>query len=192
MAQCELQTKKIKSITRVGKLPVYDISVANKSEYVLENGVITHNTGSYYSADNIFIIGRQQEKDGKDTVGYNFIINVEKSRYVKEKSKIPIEVTYEGGISKWSGLLDIAMDTGHVIKPSNGWYSRVDMETGEIEDKKFRYNDTQNKDFWLPLLTSGTFPKAIEKKYSVAHGAIIKEEDSVDEVLAAIEDDGDE
>jgi hypothetical protein len=38
--------------------------------------------------DNIFILGHQQEKDGTEIVGYNFIINVEKSRYVKEKSKI--------------------------------------------------------------------------------------------------------
>ncbi len=98
-------------------------------------------------------------------------------------------VSYEGGISKWSGLLDIAMITGHVIKPSNGWYSRVDMETGEIEDKKHRYDATQSKDFWMPILTSKTFQAAVEKLYTVSHGAIIKEEDDVSEVLAAIEGD---
>ena len=94
--------------------------------------IVGGGTGSYYSADNIFILGRQQEKEGTEITGYNFIINVEKSRYVKEKSKIPVSVSFDGGISKWSGLLDIALDSGHVIKPSNGWYSRVDTETGEV------------------------------------------------------------
>ena len=173
-------------------IPMVVVNHTYKTLELYSKDVVGGGTGSYYSADNIFILGRQQEKDGKETVGYNFIINVEKSRYVKEKSKIPIEVTYEGGISKWSGLLDIAMITGHVVKPSNGWYSRVDMDTGEIEDKKHRYESTQTKDFWMPILTSKTFQAAVEKLYTVSHGSIIKEEDSVSEVLAAIEDEGEE
>jgi hypothetical protein len=67
--------------------------------------IVGGGTGSYYSADNIYILGRQQDKDGTEIVGYHFIINVEKSRYVKEKSKIPISVSFEGGIQKYSGLL---------------------------------------------------------------------------------------
>ena len=169
-------------------IPMVVVNHTYKTLELYSKDVVGGGTGSYYSADNIFILGRQQEKDGKETVGYNFIINVEKSRYVKEKAKIPIEVTYEGGISKWSGLLDIAMMTGHVIKPSNGWYSKVDMETGEIEDKKYRYNDTQTKDFWLPVLTSKTFRDAVEKMYTVAHGSIIKEEDDVQSVMDSIDD----
>ena len=183
------RAKQLKSLFRMvtPHLTIKDIPmvVVNHTYQTLEiysKAVVGGGTGSYYSADNIFIIGRQQEKDGKETVGYNFIINVEKSRYVREKSKIPIEVTFEGGISKWSGLLDIAIDTGHVVKPSNGWYSRVDGETGEIEEKKYRYNDTQNKDFWLPILTSKSFQNAVEKMYAVAHGDILQEEDDVKDV----------
>ena len=44
---------KIKSITAVGRKKVFDLSVKNDEHYILENGVVTHNTGSYYSADNI-------------------------------------------------------------------------------------------------------------------------------------------
>lgn len=40
---------KIKSIKSVGRKPVYDLSVKDdnydKQQYVLENGVVTHNTG---------------------------------------------------------------------------------------------------------------------------------------------------
>ena len=177
----------IKSVTPVGKRKVYDISVKDAEHYVLENGVVTHNTGSYYSADNIFIIGRQQEKEGTEIVGYNFIINVEKSRYVKEKSKIPVTVTGKGGISRWSALLDIALESGHVIKPTNGWYSRVDTETGEVEEKKWRVKDTDSKSFWDPILENAKFKEFVESKYRISHSDIIQ-----DDVIADAFGDNDE
>ena len=139
--------------------------------------VVGGGTGSYYSADNIFILGRQQEKEGTEVVGYNFIINVEKSRYVREKSKIPITVRHDGGISRWSGLLDMAIESGHVIKPSNGWYSRVNKETGEIEGTKFRSAQCDTKEFWLPILTSVSFQSWVKEKYQVANGSILNNED---------------
>jgi len=113
---------------------------------------------------------------GTEIVGYNFIINVEKSRYVKEKSKIPVTVSFGGGISKWSGLLDIALESGHVIKPSNGWYSKVDVSSGEVEDKKYREKDTDSKEFWLPILKQKSFQEFVENKYRVAAGEIMQEE----------------
>lgn len=181
----------IKSVTSVGKRKVYDISVKDAEHYVLENGVVTHNTGSYYSADNIFILGRQQDKDGTELLGYNFIINVEKSRYVREKSKIPVSVKFDGGISRWSGLLDMALESGHVIKPSNGWYSKVNTQSGEIEEKKYRIKDTDTKEFWLPILMNKSFQDWVQSNYQIANGAIISD-DSINEELATIEDDVDE
>ena len=139
--------------------------------------IVGGGTGSYYSADNIFILGRQQEKDGTEVVGYNFIINVEKSRYVKEKSKIPVSVSFDGGLSKWSGLLDIALESGHVIKPSNGWYSKVNMDTGVIEDKKYRIKDTDTKEFWMPMLTNKGFYDYVKNKYSMGQTEMIQTDD---------------
>ena len=82
--------------------------------------IVSGGTGIYYSADNIWILGRQQDKQGTEIKGYHFIINVEKSRYVKEKSKIPISVSFNGGMQKYSGLLDLAMQANFVTKPSPG------------------------------------------------------------------------
>ena len=134
-------------------------------------------TAVTYSANQIFVISKSQEKVGTDIVGWNFNITIDKSRYVREKSKLSFTVMYEEGISKWSGLLDIAMDIGAVIKPSNGWYSRVNMETGEVEDKKFRMKDTDNKTFWNPILSSELFKEAIRKRYKIGYGDIMTEED---------------
>ena len=170
----------IKSVKSVGKRKVYDISVKDAEHYVLENGVVTHNTGSYYSADNIFIIGRQQEKEGTEVIGYDFIVNVEKSRYVKEKSKIPITVNFNGGINKWSGLLEIALESKHVVKPTLGWYARVDAD-GIVEDKKIRAADTNNKEFWLPILKQKSFQDYIERTYRVSRTEIMDAENYSEE-----------
>jgi len=111
------------------------------------------------------------------------IINVEKSRFVKEKSKIPIEVSWDKGISKWSGLMDMALESGHVIKPKVGWFQRVDMETGEILDKNYRMADTYDFSFWHPILQCAKFNEYIEKKYAVAAGAIMQGEDVIEDLV---------
>jgi len=168
---------KIKHISKVGTRKVYDLSVKDAEHYVLENGVVTHNTGIYYSADNIFIIGRQQEKEGTEVVGFNFIMNVEKSRFVREKSKIPIEVSFEGGISTWSGLLDVAMEGGFVVKPSNGWYSGP-----TTTNNKFRLKDTYTKEFWMPILKNPAFREYIESKYKIAGTDMLQKQMTAEEL----------
>jgi len=83
---------KISSINKVGRRPVYDLSVSEVEHYALKNGVVTHNTGIYYSANQIFIITKAQEKTGTELAGFKFTINIEKSRYVREKAKLPFTV----------------------------------------------------------------------------------------------------
>jgi RecA/RadA recombinase len=174
------RAKQVKSLFRMvtPHLNLKDIPMIVVNHTYMEIGmfpkaIVGGGTGSYYSADNIFIIGRQQEKEGTEVVGYNFIINVEKSRYVKEKSKIPVTVRHDGGISKWSGLLDIALDSGHVVKPSNGWYSKVDAD-GVIEDKKYRIKETDSSDFWLPILKQKSFQDFVQNTYQIASGNIMQ------------------
>jgi RecA/RadA recombinase len=178
------RAKQMKSLFRMvtPHLNLKDIPLVVVNHTYMEIGmfpkaIVGGGTGSYYSADNIFIIGRQQEKEGTEIIGYNFIINVEKSRYVREKSKIPVTVYHDGGISRWSGLLDIALESGHVIKPSNGWYSKVDLETGEVEDKKYRLKDTDTKEFWMPVLMQKSFVEFVKNKYQVGASDILKDED---------------
>jgi RecA/RadA recombinase len=175
------RAKQMKSLFRMitPHLTIKDIPMVVVNHTYSEIGlypkqIVSGGTGIYYSADNIFIIGRQQEKDGTEVTGYNFIVNVEKSRFVREKSKIPIEVSFDGGISKWSGLLDVALEGGFVTKPSNGWYSI------KGEDKKYRQKDTYTKEFWLPVLKDKEFREYIENRYLVAGGNIMSSLTDVD------------
>ena len=194
------RAKAIKSLFRMvtPHLNLKDIPMVVVNHTYMEIGmfpkaIVGGGTGSMYSADNVFVLGRQQEKTGTEITGYNFIINVEKSRYVKEKSKIPVSVSFDGGISRWSGLLDLGLDSGLVVKPTNGWYSRVDVSSGEIEEKKFREKDTDTKEFWMPIITSKKFQDFVKDKYQIASGAIMQggEEDLFNgiETMNGVEDD---
>jgi RecA/RadA recombinase len=187
------RAKQMKSLFRMitPHLNLKDIPLVVVNHTYMEIGmfpkaIVGGGTGAMYSADNVYILGRQQEKEGTEVVGYNFIINVEKSRYVREKSKIPVTVYHDGGISRWSGLLDIALESGHVVKPSNGWYSKVD-EDGVIQDKKYRLKDTDTKEFWMPVLMQKTFIDFVKGKYQVGTSDILKDED-IEAELASIAD----
>ena len=178
------RAKQMKSIFRMitPYLNRLDIPMIAVNHIYMEQGamyakpIVSGGQGVYLSSDTIFIMGRQQEKEGTEIAGWNFIINVEKSRYVQEKSKIPVTVKYEGGLSKWSGLLDMALEGKFVVKPSNGWYSRVIASTGEIEEKKWRIKDTDCAEFWMPILTSTHFREWIKNTYQVANGQLISDE----------------
>jgi hypothetical protein len=177
------RAKAIKSLFRIvtAKLTLKDIPMVVINHTYKEIGmfpkdIVGGGTGSYYGADNIWIIGRQQEKEDGEIAGYHFVINVEKSRYVREKSKIPITLTYENGINKWSGLLDIAMEGGYIVKPKNGWYAKVNKETGELGTNMRAGDFIDNSEFWTTLLKETDLASFIENKYTLAMGSIIDEE----------------
>jgi hypothetical protein len=144
----------------------------------------------YYSSDAIWIIGRQQDKVGTEIQGYHFIINIEKSRHVKEKSKIPISVSWEGGIARWSGLMDVAEKGGYLRKPKVGWYEAVDPKTGEIlSEKLLRAKEiVDNKKFWDTMFEKTDFAEFIKNAYTVGGSIILKDDDFVSTVVIDDED----
>lgn len=160
-------------------IPLLAINHTYKEIGLYPKDVVGGGTGVYYSADNIWILGRRQNKDGSDVTGYDFVINVEKSRYVKEKSKIPISVSWEGGVQKWSGLLDVAVAGGYVCKPSKGWYQVVDQQTGELIGNKCREKDTHNSEFWSEIFTKTDFKEFVRKQYSIGEDTIVDFEEIV-------------
>lgn len=152
-------------------IPLIAVNHTYKEIGLFPKDVVGGGTGIYYSADNIWILGRRQNKVGTEVEGYDFVIKVEKSRFVKEQSKIPITVTWEGGIEKYSGLLDIALLSGHVVKPSNGWYQKVDTATGEVVGVKVRMKDTLTDGFWSDILSDESFREFVACQYMIGRKA---------------------
>jgi RecA/RadA recombinase len=186
------RAKQLKSLFRIvtphlnlKDIPMVVVNHTYKEIGMFPKDIVSGGTGSYYSADAIWIIGRQQEKEGTEIAGYHFVINIEKSRHVREKSKIPITVTFEGGIKKWSGFMDIAQEAGYLHKPKAGWYERIDPLTGEvIGDKMYRAKElADNGEFWKQLLTETDFAEWIKNRYSVGGKSLIEGEEAVEETI---------
>ena len=152
---------------RMKNIPMLAINHTYKEIGLFPKDIVSGGTGIMYSADNVWILGRRQNKTGTEVTGYDFIINVEKSRYVREKSKVPVSVSWDGGVERFSGLLDLALAGGYVIKPSNGWYSRVDKSTGEMLGSKLREKDTMCAAFWTPILDETDFKEFVRSSYQI-------------------------
>jgi RecA/RadA recombinase len=160
-------------------IPMIAVNHTYKEIGLFPKDVVSGGTGIYYSANNIWILGRRQNKKGTEITGYDFVINVEKSRFVKEKSKIPISVSWEGGVQEYSGLLEVGLAGGYVAKPSNGWYSIVDMSTGEMSENKVRESATLEESFWKPVFENTDFAEFIKKQYTIGYHTEI----DLDEIL---------
>jgi RecA/RadA recombinase len=182
------RAKQLKSLFRMitphlslKDVPMVVVNHTYKEIGMYPKDIVGGGTGSYYGSDNIWILGRQQEKDADGISGYHFVINIEKSRYVKEKSKIPITVNFEGGINRWSGLLDVAVDANYIAKPKAGWYAVVNRETGELEQPNMRASDiVDNKEFWTKMFKETDFSKYIENRYKIGLGSILEDEEDSD------------
>lgn len=158
---------------RIKDIPLIAVNHTYKTIEMYSKDVTGGGTGMYYAADTIWIIGRQQEKPKDGALeGFNFILNVEKSRYVKEKSKLPITVKFDVGIEPYSGLLDSAIEGGFVEKPSPGWYVKKGEKT------RVREAETKTEAFWKDILAQREFNDFIRKKYEIAYGDILEKEDA--------------
>jgi len=179
------RAKVIKSLFRIitphltlKDIPMLTINHVYKEMSLHGRNIVSGGTGAYYSADNIWIVGRRQDKADNEIKGYHFIINIEKSRYVREGAKIPISVTFRGGVAKWSGLLEVAEELGYARKPKVGWYEVLDAETGVVYgDKMFRAKELASSgDVWKELFTNTNFADAIHEHYKVSSGKAIEDE----------------
>jgi hypothetical protein len=55
------------------------------------------------------------------------------------------------------------------VKPQNGWYQK------KGEEKKYRQNDTNTKEFWMPILKDSTFKDWITKNYAISNSSLVAE-----------------
>lgn len=165
------RAKSMKSLFRmitpllaIKDIPMVAINHTYQTLEFCSRTVMGGGTGGIYAPNSIFFVGREQIKEGTDIIGYKFSLNVEKSRFVQERSKFPIEVSFGEGINKWSALLDIALEIGFVVSQTKGWYQRV-LDDGTIENEKWRRKDSDSDEFWGELLNNPKFDAAIIKRY---------------------------
>jgi RecA/RadA recombinase len=133
-----------------------------------------------YMSDTVLIIGRSQDKNSKGNLeGWNFTINVEKSRFLKEKTKIPITVRFDKGIDRFSGLLEDGIEGGFIQK------------VGDSVIRTFIENDTkiylkgkteqEKAQWWKEVIKYEPFIEYVEKKYTLQGNILMEDEEQSEE-----------
>lgn len=149
----------------IKKLSLYAVAQVYDTMEMYSKKVFAGGKANYYAPNNRWLVTKAKEDKlvagKKEKIGSRFTINIEKSRLIKEGSKFPITVTFEKGIDKYSSLLEIALDTGHVEKPKVGWYCK------KGEEKNWRKADTSCSEFWDSILADPTFSEDILKRYEL-------------------------
>lgn len=129
------------------------------------------------SAQTVWFISRSTNKDSEKNIeGYTFTVKVEKSRFVREGSKFPITVSFDAGIEKYSGLIQLAVDFGIVQETKIGRSKAYEFEGKVYEAKDISSNDT----FWNLVFEKTNFKEQVENKFSFSKNGVNLEHDKDD------------
>jgi len=84
-------------------------------------------SGLKYSASTIAFLSKKKEKDGTDVVGNIIKVKMQKSRLSKENKEVSCLLSYEKGLDRYYGLVDLGVDAGIFKKVSN----RIELPDGK-------------------------------------------------------------
>jgi hypothetical protein len=151
----------VKSVKKNVNQDVYDIKVEEDSHYILENGIVSHNSGLKYAASTIVFLSKKKDKDSEGQVIGNIIhCKLYKSRLTKENQMIDVRLNYDSGLNLYYGLLDLALKHGIFKKVS----TRIELPNG---DKTFEktINEDPEKFFTPDVMAQLELAAAKEFKY---------------------------
>lgn len=185
------RAKIMKSIFRmimplINQKDIYSVMVNHtyKTIEMYSKDIPTGGTGSVYNSNVIWTISKAKEKesvthvneDGKkktsdELTGYKFTLNAYKSRFIKEESKFPISVKFDNGINDWSGMFDLAVESGYIKKVSPQTYARKDVTLDMIEKgsaKAYRRREIEdNEDYMSALFEETDFNEFLKGEYQI-------------------------
>lgn len=151
---------------------VYDIGIENGHHYLLSNGAVSHNSyfpqkkqgggrGPEYMASSIITLSKSKDKttDG-DIIGSIITAKIAKGRLTKENMEIKTKISYQRGLDRYYGLLELAEEHGIVkqvgkqyefpdgtkafkknilAKPEEHWTKDVLDKIDDVVGKEFQY-----------------------------------------------------
>lgn len=178
------RAKSLKSLFRIvtpylssKDIPMVVVNHVYSEQGMFPKTIMGGGQGIMLAANTVFFISKAQDKDGKELLGYNFTLIAEKSRFIREKSRIPVSVKFDSGIEKWSGLFELARDIGWIEMPSSGWYTAKNPHTGEVFVERARAKEIEDNDeFWEKLFAAG-FDEDIKQKYCLTSAEQVKQDE---------------
>ena len=115
-------------------------------------------SGLKYAASNIVYLSKRTEKDGKQVIGNVIHCKNYKSRLTKENAMIDVRLTYDKGLDKHYGLLDLAIKYD-IFKSVS---TRVELPDGSKQYAK-TINNEPDKFFTKDILAQ--IDKAAKKEF---------------------------
>ena len=86
---------------------------------------ISGGSGLKYAASSIAMLTKKKDKDGTDVIGNIIKVTMHKSRFTKENKKVEVKLSYDKGLDRYYGLLDLA-EKYDIIKKVSTRYEMPD------------------------------------------------------------------
>ena len=128
------------SIRKSEPKTVVGINVRAAHHYILENGVISGNSGGgglKFAADQIVFLSKRKEKDGDEVIGNIVHVKTWKSRLSRENKMVDVLLTYDEGLDRYYGMLELAEKYGIFKKVS----TRYELPDGSKQFGKAIYDN---------------------------------------------------
>ena len=136
-------------------------------------------SGLKYTASQIVFLSKKKDKDGKDVVGNIIRCRLIKSRFTKENKDVEVKLSYDSGLDRYYGLLELAEKYDIIKKVS----TRYELPDGSKVFGK-TINEDPEKYFTDDLLQQLEVAAAREFKYgqSGEYSDYEEAEDELEEV----------
>ena len=96
-------------------------------------------SGLKYAASSIVYLSKKKEKDGSEVIGNIIHCKNHKSRLTQENKMVDVRLTYNKGLDKYYGLLDLALKYGMFKQVS----TRIELPDGTKQYAKTINNDPE-------------------------------------------------
>jgi hypothetical protein len=159
------RNKQLKTMFRVisepaatKRIPIVMISHVYKTIGLFSSTEISSGTGAKYNASITPLFTPSVIKDGDEVLGITIKSYIKKNRLARPFTTVMIDIFFDGGMDRYSGLLEYAEKFGFLtISSNNGNLGKCMILTTE-PDKKIPLKSLDKEDwkiFWEKLLIEG-------------------------------------
>lgn len=128
-------------------------------------------TGLKYAASTIAMLTKKKDKDGTEVVGNLIKVKTYKSRFSKENKDVEVRLSFDKGLDRYYGLVDLAEKHGIFKKVS----TRLELPSG---DKVFAKQILQDPEKYFTADVMEQLEAAAKIEFSYGKGDYEREDDT--------------
>ena len=130
-------------------------------------------SGLKYAASSIVYLSKKKEKDGTEVIGNIIHCKNQKSRLTVENKMVDVRLTYDKGLDRYYGLLDLALKYGIFKQVS----TRIELPDGKTQFGKTINNNPET--YFTPEILD-QLNECCKKEFKYGNSDIIEEESEID------------